>query len=235
MILTRSTITCPSLALSSVVLNSSEPFIVLEKPFSSKGIATTLIESGHYPEDPNRQVARWMTFLSLYNAINLIADQSHTDDSLAKYNAIPMNTSNGIVDVLLKGVNIKDQYSVDISINSNSHFKRARIREIGDLTTMFGLLTKDMSSFQIEPAKAYQLNESLMLNDQSYLQMLRKGYGYFVGDGTLLDIQTELPVVINPVNVMKDIPQNYQSANFLFTEQGSLKLMMIDGELIKLD
>lgn len=203
--------------------------------FSSKGIATTLIESGHYPEDPNRQVARWMTFLSLYNAINLIAEQSFTDDSLAKYNAIPMNTSNGIVDVLLRGVNIKNQYSADISINSNSHFKRARIREIGDLTTMFALLSKDMSSFQIEPAKAYQLNDSLTLNDESYLQILRQGYGYFVGEGTLLDIQTTLPVVINPTYVMKDIPQNYQSANFLFTEQGKLKIMMVDGKMIKLD
>ena len=203
--------------------------------FSSKGIATALIESGHYPDDPNRQVARWMTFLSLYNAINLIADQSFISDDLASYNAIPMNTSNGIVDVLLKDVNINGGYFADISINFDSQFKRGRIREIGDLTTKFGLLTKDMSKYHIEPVKGYQLKELLILDDESYLKLLREGYGYFIGDDSLVDIQTTLPVVINPVNVMNNIPQRYQSANFLFTEQGRLKIIMLEGKLINLD
>ena len=203
--------------------------------FSSKGIATTLIESGHYPNDPYRQVARWATFLSLYNAINMITEQNFNDDSLAKYNAIPMNTSNGIVDVLLKNVNIQDRYVADIAINFNRKFENGRIREIGDLSAKFGLLTKDMSQYEIQPMKAYQLDKPLALTDESYMELLRHGFGYFIGDEVLLDKQTTYPVLLNPENIMIEIPQRYQASYFLFTEHGNLKYVMLDGRLIKLN
>ena len=203
--------------------------------FSSKGIATTLIESGHYPMDPNRQMARWLTFMSLVQSIDIIVDQSFKKESLAKHDAIPMNNRQGLVDVLLKNVKIEDKYLVDLSINFDRYFQRAHITEIGDLTANLGLMSKDLSQYQFQPTRGFQLDKDLKLTTPIYMELLRQGFGYFVGDKSLIDIQTSLPVVINPKNITKNIPQRNQQPNFVFTQKGLVKLALINGALINVE
>jgi len=201
---------------------------------SSKGIATTLIESGHYPNDHNRQIPRWLTFMSLVQSIDIILSKSYQHESLDKYHQIPMNKSHGFVDVLLKNVSVEDDYMVDISINFDKYFQKASIVEIGDLTQKFGMKTLDMASYQLKPLKGFQVDKPLNLSTKKYTSLLQQGFGYFTGEETLINIQTTLPVIINSTKEFTRVPQRYQQPNFLFTKNGAVKLVMIKGEIIEI-
>ncbi len=219
--------------------NDTYSFRAFGDLLSSKGIATTLIESGHYPGDQNRQTARWSTFMMLVQSINLINNGRYADGTLDKYRSIPMNRNFGLVDILLKNIDINantnGQYHADLSINYNRVFENARIREIGDLSANFALETFDLSGYQLQASKGFLLEEHLLLTDEVYLGLLSKGFGYFEGDKELLKLETELPVMINPSNVVSKVPQRYQLANLFFAKAGQLKKVMINGEMIDLN
>ena len=52
---------------------------------AERGISTILIESGHYPNDPNRQVARSINVFTLLHALDMLCDEaSWTDDKTIK-------------------------------------------------------------------------------------------------------------------------------------------------------
>ena len=202
--------------------------------FSSKGIATTLIESGHYPDDRTRQMPRWLTFMSLVQSVDVITSKSYEQETLEKYHSIPMNKSNGIVDVLLKNVHIEDSYTVDISVNYSRYFKRANIKEIGDLSANHGLLVKDFSQYKLKAVKGYKVEQAVTLTTEVYLKLLSQGFGYFEGDKKLIDNQSNFPIMVNPKNIATKVPQRHQQASFLFTRNDKVELAMINGTIIEL-
>jgi len=203
--------------------------------FSSKGIATTLIESGHYPGDPHRQTARWLTFMSLVQSIDVISSNSYQQETLEKYHSIPMNKSNGLVDLLLKNVTINDSYTVDISINFGWYIKKAKIKEIGDLSANFGLNTINMSQYKLMAIKGYKIDKAMILTTTEYLKLLKQGFGYLIGDESLVDIKTTLPFLINPKKIKTDIPQRRGQVSLLFTQNKEVKLAVINGIIIDID
>jgi len=203
---------------------------------SSKGIATTLIESGHYPGDQTRQTARWMTFMMLVQSIDLIANDLISEQSMDGYHSLPMNQSNGVVDLILRNVNlaVEQPYHVDLAINFNSKFEKPRIREVGDLSAVVALEEYEMKDYQWVPARGFKLTHPFTLTTQSYTDLLRQGFGYFEGDKSLLIIKTQLPVAINPSSVPRMLPQRYQAATFLFKRDGKLQKALIKGKMINL-
>jgi len=202
--------------------------------FSAKGISTILIESGYYKGDRTRQIPRWLTFLSIVESINAINEQSYTKESLDNYDAIPFNNEDGLVDLLLTNVLINDDCRVDISINYNDFFKNGMIESIGDLSTISGLRCVDMQSYKIESTKGYRLKEPLILTKETYLDLLRDGFCYFLGDKLLLSNQTNLPIIFNP-NRISSGPKLNQPANFLFSKNGKEALAILDGVVIDLE
>jgi len=202
--------------------------------FSAKGIATILFEAGHYPGDNTRQMARWLIYMSLIRSIDVIADRSYEGVDLEKYQAIPMNKSDGLVDVLLNKVNVDNRYQIDIAINFNRTFKNPKIVEIGDLSALYGLQSRDMSQYQLQPVKEYKLEKAITLTTESYKNILQQGYGYFVGDESLITIKTDLPVAINQKALKMNLPQRKHPANLIFTQEGVVKLAMIKGVWIDL-
>ncbi|MCF6192774.1 MAG: hypothetical protein L3J46_00380 [Kangiellaceae bacterium] len=210
---------------------------------SAKGISTILIEAGYFKNDKHRQIPRWLTFLSLVESINAIRDNSYSNESLDGYEAIPFNRPDGLVDVLLKNVSMPEKYQVDISINYDDHFKNGTIEAIGDLSTITGFSIKDMSQNQVETLKGFQLNRPLILSTSVYLDVLRDGYGYFLGDASLLKIDTILPVITRSEKVDSDLVSSDQSsnwsklnqaANFLLSKDGKMTLAVINSEIIEL-
>jgi len=201
--------------------------------FSAKGISTILIESGYYKGDRTRQIPRWLTFLSIVESINAINEQSYTKESLDNYDAIPFNNEDGLVDLLLTNVSINEEYQVDISINFDDFFKNGMIDSIGDLSTISGMQSFDMQSYEMESIKGYPLNELLTLTKDVYLDLLRDGYGYFIGDQSRLINETNLPVIFNhtPLN---NRPELNQSASFLFSKNRKMSLAIIGGIVISL-
>ena len=206
---------------------------------TAKGISTILIEAGYYKNDKQRQIPRWLTFLSIIESINAIRDQSYITQSLDNYETIPFNKSDGLVDVLLKNVAMPGDYQVDISINCDDHFKNGTIEAIGDLSTLTGLFTKDMGLYQLETLEDFTLEEPMTLSTDAYIDLLRNGYGYFVGDPSLLKIDTDFPVLVNPEHIkiaqINDRTQLNKPANFLFSKEGKMSLAIITGVVIELD
>ncbi|WP_237065397.1 M14 family metallopeptidase [Microbulbifer guangxiensis] len=201
--------------------------------FSEMGISTILIESGAHPNDPNRQVARHMNFEMLVAAIDSIAMGSYESVSTAVYDAIPFNREDAFVDVKIDNVragNGRDSYLTDIAINRR--YGSVSVVEAGDLSNLFGALRFDAEGTRYQAPKAYTLQETLELTDQRYLELLRSGYGYFVGDSELLVRETRLPVVMNPQNPQGERPARRHGATFLLSDDKGVRVAVLDGELV---
>ncbi len=202
--------------------------------FSAKDITTILFEAGHYPGDNSRQMARWLIFMSIVKSIDVIVDRSYEGVDVEKYESIPMNKSDGLVDILLKNVMVDNRYKIDLAINFNRKFKNPEIIEIGDLSALYGLQTRDMSQYQLQPVKGYKLTQTITLTTESYRKILQQGYGYFIGDESLVSTKTDLPVVIKHKDLNVDIPQRKHPGNLIFAREGTVKLAMIKGVWIDL-
>ena len=202
--------------------------------FAAKGIATLLIESGHAHNDPTRQTARWLNFMMLVSAIDAIAKDQLADVTTESYDAIPMNHANGLVDIMLRDVNVDNQYKADVSINFARFFHRPRIEEVGDLSPQTGIEERDMSAYRLIPIKGYFLEQPLVLDEQTYLGILRDGFSYFIGDQTLVKNNTDWPVEILKREVQLPIPIRQRHAHMIFDQGGVAKLALIQGQWIDL-
>ncbi len=201
--------------------------------FSAKGLSTILIEAGYYPNDQHRQIPRWLTFNSLVESIDAISNQTYVDESLENYSTIPFNNADGLVDLLLKNVSIND-YQVDISVNYDNFFKNGMIEAIGDLSTVSGIKTIDLQSHEMQSMKGFQLNKAMTLTLKKYSDILREGYGYFIGDKSLMTNESNYPVIINPETINSKTQLN-QPANFFFCKNGKVSLAIVEGVVIELD
>ncbi len=117
--------------------------------FQNQGVATVLIESGAYPDDPFRDRARRLNFLCLLEAFRQIADGSFQQNNLEDYHQIPENSKNQL-DWIFRDCKIEKNgqtFTVDVGLlqkerpnletgKLETHFE---IEEIGDLRHKFGL------------------------------------------------------------------------------------------------
>ena len=113
-----------------------------------QGYKNILIESGTYPNDPERQITRKANFIALLKAFELISGgvkQNRVDD----YNSIP-NNGKKFFDLIIRNVSINlNKYTsiVDLGImyneKPNENYTKmenhAKIENIGDLSQYLGL------------------------------------------------------------------------------------------------
>ena len=208
--------------------------------FSAKGISTILIEAGFCKNDQQRQIPRWLTFLGLIESITAIRDKSYSKEPLATellddYDTIPFNTEDGQADLLLKNISIDHSYCVDISINYDDEYKNGKIDAIGDLSTITGLSTIDTQQSKVHALKSFELKDAFNLSDDKYAELLKQGVGYFIGDSSLLTIDTELPVIVNPgTDNISNWSKPEKLANFILSQNEKKNLAIINGVAIKL-
>src|SRR5690625_145086 len=67
------------------------------------GTSTVLIESGGYPDDPEKQYIRKLNFITLLTAVDAIADQRYSDTPKESYYQIPEN-NRSLTDLLIREV-----------------------------------------------------------------------------------------------------------------------------------
>ncbi|GAA5524420.1 hypothetical protein Maes01_00977 [Microbulbifer aestuariivivens] len=203
--------------------------------FSEMGISTILIESGAHPNDPHRQVARHMNFEMLVAAIDSIASGSYESVSAEIYEEIPFNEGDAFVDVKIGNIRAgegNNGYRADIAINRR--YGSVNVIDVGDLSNLYGAISFDAGGKRYQAPKAYALRETLTLTDQRYLELLRRGYGYFVGDDALLVKETRLPVVLNPANPQGERPARRQNATFFLSDDAGAKVAVLNGALVDL-
>ncbi|MDD4862822.1 MAG: M14 family zinc carboxypeptidase [Alishewanella agri] len=207
--------------------------------FAGMGISTVLVEAGGHRNDDNRQVARRLNFQLYVAWINAIVSGSYRDAALSDYEAIPFNNSGGLKDLILSKLQVRvadTEATLDIGVNFHTEGDRyARIHELGDLSGYGAYHQFDVSGLRYQQGRAYSLSEPLLLDDQRYQQLLRLGYTHFSGDAKLLQRQTNLPVLVNPLRLTQSSPQLRQGATFLLVNaEGEVIQVLLNGQLLDL-
>lgn len=129
------------------------------------GTSVILIESGGYPNDPEKQYIRKMNFIALMTGFYSMANQSYQKYTLEQYNAIPFN-ERLLKNLIIRNLNLKKEkktYKADISyvhsevsINGNKDFYyKSAIDDIGDLSIFYGYQEIDCADMTGEEGKVY--------------------------------------------------------------------------------
>jgi hypothetical protein len=185
---------------------------------AAKGVSTILIESGHYPNDENRQVARTINVYALLHALanitdnDLYANQRTLNDVFnvsptdlletleSKYLQIPENNENKLCDLLIKNLNFSNStYKIDISLCRRSRFESDfYVSELGDLSQLLGHKTIEAEGYTFDPGRSFLINKKMILTNDSYINFLRQGFSHFVGNIKLINNQSDYKLVANP-------------------------------------
>ncbi|MBC3764847.1 M14 family zinc carboxypeptidase [Neptunicella marina] len=197
--------------------------------FSKMGIRTILIESGGYPDDNNRQVARLANLKMYVYAINSIAQQQYLTTDYTKYDTIPFNRSNGFVDMKVNKVRVESagqSYVTDIAIKTQPHFKGGHVVEVGDSSTTRAYTDVDATNWlyvgckRLESAKQPQ-----ELTYTKYMAFLKQGICLFDDDKKLTN-SSGLPVFFAD-KANTTIPQRGMPAAFILkNKQGENKAIL---------
>jgi len=155
------------------------------------GTSTILIESGAYPNDPEKQFLRKLHFVVLLTALDGIATGAYQAEPLSKYRNIPFNNSGAYQDVLLQGVTIQKHgqpFLVDIAIKRREReFNQAHdfryegvISDLGDLSPYYGFAYQELpeDGLRASVGKIYPrtITDTARLNQLQPLELLRQGY-----------------------------------------------------------
>jgi hypothetical protein len=207
--------------------------------FAGMGISTVLIESGGYPADDNRQVARRLNTQLLIMSIESIASGAYQQQPLSAYQAIPYNRDGGIKDVIINNLSVNingHNAALDVALQFElDGTKLARIEDIGDLSIYGSYHRFDASNLQYQAPRAYPLTKALVLDTETYIGLLRQGYSHFSGDAALLHINTDLPVLLNPKWLTTETPLRQRAATFLLANEHGVQFALLNGQLLQLD
>ncbi|MCC5945692.1 MAG: peptidase M14 [Bernardetiaceae bacterium] len=128
--------------------------------FQKLGYRTILIESGYYPQDPEKQQIRKYNFIAIIAALEAVTNESYKKQSLEKYENLPFN-GELFYDLILRNLRLEKQgksFVTDIAIEQhscwnsekNSYQYKAKIAEIGDLDSFHGHEDHDCSGLHAE-------------------------------------------------------------------------------------
>lgn len=152
------------------------------------GTSTVLIESGGYPDDPEKQYIRKLNFVTILTAMKAIAEDTFNDVSVESYFAIPENRSY-LTDLLIRNANmVKDgeKYLLDLNIrqreriigDTKDYYYQSAIGDIGDLSIQYGYEELDAEGLQMYPGETYPdtLETIKELEEMDFTELLRQGY-----------------------------------------------------------
>lgn len=114
--------------------------------FQKWGAATILLESGAFPEDFERQVARQHNFALLLHSFQLIASNDFSDVHGDIYDNIPLNVRR-MHDVIYRNITVKfgsKEFKVDLALDfsdeiEGDHFiHKPYLMKLGDLRLFYG-------------------------------------------------------------------------------------------------
>lgn len=206
------------------------------------GTSTILIESGGYPNDPEKQEIRKLNFVSILAAVFSIAEEDYKNAEISEYEKIP-NNDRKLFDLKLTGLTYEllgKEYILDLGINQREvqdenldYFYDAYIADRGDLSTFYGYEDLDASGFKLLEGKIYPESfENLAeLQQENISEILRKGYAYVALNELPEEDFAEIP--INIVSKEFEISESLQP-HFFLEKDGELEYAVINGFLIDL-
>jgi len=213
--------------------------------FVKWGTSSVLIESGGWPNDPDKQFIRKLNFIALINAFNIIATEDYKCIDYSKYFEIPENEKL-IFNLLLRNLSISfndKKYTVDIGVNreettggkAESIYYKGIIDDFGDLSIFYGNEEIDCNGMEVFPGKIYpETFESVEdVKKINYIDLLGKGYTTVKVENIELKSEfTKFP--LNFMSPHKNIDHNITvdtKANFYVTEAGKVRFVIVNGFL----
>ncbi|MBY5960219.1 hypothetical protein KUV50_18845 [Membranicola marinus] len=159
------------------------------------GTSTILIESGGYPNDPEKQFIRELNFITLIKALESILSGSYVSKTLKEYNAIPQNDRK-MMSLILRNltVQVKDKpILMDVGFQYSEYTKDgqtiypSRITDVGDLSVNSGLEEFQAKGYNLIQGMWYpkSFKNTAELQKSNWQKMIREGYlGFIVEDST---------------------------------------------------
>lgn len=125
------------------------------------GSSLILVESGAYPQDPEKQYIRALNFHIILEALYAIARETYTGYSLEEYEAIPQNNRT-FLDLKITNLTVphlQGDYTVDLGIlRTEKNTRGAKnfshdsvIEEMGDLSVFHGIQVFDAQGGKLRP------------------------------------------------------------------------------------
>ncbi len=215
--------------------------------FQKWGARTVLIESGGYPNDPEKQYIRKLNFFIILNGLIDIATDNYKHYSAGEYDSIPENTSKHH-DLVIRNLTYQSdtlRYKTDLGINQNTYslddgdyYVRGIVADVGDLLESAGYKEIDADGFTMTSGKVYEktfatLNQ--LSSDQAW-ELVKQGY-YAVRIEEMPDDRAySLPLLVltdgNPPGGGMHLGM---AANFFLSKGGRLQYAVINGYLIDLN
>jgi hypothetical protein len=210
------------------------------------GTSTILIESGGYPNDPEKQVIRKINFMIILNALHQIATQGYKNYTTDQYFAIPDNGSQ-LVDLMINEMQVQVNgkvYPLDIVIRrreseaNGSYYVSGAIEDLGDMQVYFGFETLDATGLKFTEGKTYpEAFESIEeISSEKALELLRQGYlAAKVKNGSSRHLHG-LPIqVLKSTEKISGGWMTGSTPNFFLSKDDVLKYAVVNGYLIDLE
>lgn len=143
----------------------------------SWGTSTVLIESGHWPKDPEKNFVRRLNFVAILTALRAIGDNSYQDTELDYYSSLPVNGKR-IYHFIIRNLLIESSggwsHRVDVGLELDPAKNRwqpdgrpsppvVTVKEVGDLKEFGALETISAHGRKIS-ATSLQLEETVPLS-----------------------------------------------------------------------
>jgi hypothetical protein len=209
------------------------------------GTSTILIESGGYPNDPEKQYIRKLNFMIMLHALQEIADKSYSSYSLDDYYSIPDNATR-MMDVVIRNLTMKKgdlDYEIDLGIRRrevdahDAYFVNGSIEDLGDLSIFYGFDELDATGLEIIEGKIFEKSFD-RISDISFekaMELLQDGFiAAKVKEATDREL-FDLPVLV--LKNSETVPFGIRtggSPNFFLAKGGELKFAIVNGYLIPL-
>ena len=209
------------------------------------GTSTILIESGGYPEDPEKQEIRKLNFVSILSALKAIATKDFETRELSDYENIP-NNDRMLFDLKLMGLTYKINgmpYILDMGINRSENdleensgfYYSGKIVDQGDLSTSYGYRQIDARGMHLEVGQVYpeKITSEEELSKLDAKKLLQEGYAFLKVAPTMLDKKYSsypLNLVSEDFKLDKELKPG-KDANFFLYKDGEVEYAIINGFL----
>jgi hypothetical protein len=214
--------------------------------FQKWGTSTILIESGGYPNDPEKQEIRRLNFIIMLHALLEIAAVQYTQYSLDDYYSIP-NNSIRLMDLVIRNISqSKEQHSYEIDLGirrreSDAHgsfYVSGVVDDLGDLSIFFGFEELDAKGMEVVEGKVFErpFANIAEITWEKALELLREGYiSAKIQEGMERELHG-LPLVImkNGSKISSGI-RTGGNPNFFLAKEGQLRYAIVNGYLIDLN
>ncbi|MEH6680172.1 MAG: M14 metallopeptidase family protein [Sediminicola sp.] len=212
------------------------------------GTSAILIESGGYPNDPEKQEIRKLNYVSILSALYTIAKENYADIPLEDYEKIPENDRK-LFDLKLEGITyglLGKDYLMDLGFQRNEvdvaghsdFYYSSSIADQGDLSTFYGYETLEASGYRAIAGKVHPKTFASVtsLTETQILEFLKSGYTYLrVSE---FPSQKQVPLPINVVGSEFKAPTLRfwvgLNPSFLLEREGKIEYAVINGFLIDL-